>query len=146
MQTNYTEQLREVLANARKCIPENEYCGIGAVLYSDFNGLPVLPLCPKQKINMEHSLAEQLAYASLYSNPCHDGFHLISDKLLLTHTNQYFAPPLPFDKAVYADPIHHHGARYVSAQIGSLMSCVYCTGIISEKDDLVVFINGRVVK
>lgn len=146
MSTDYTDELREVLAKARKCIPENEFCGFGAVLYSDFDALPVLPLCPKQVINIEKCLVEQLAHASLYSNPCHDGFHLISDKLVLTHTNQYFAPPLPSNKAVYADPIRHHGARYVSAQIGSTMLCVYCTGIVSEKDDLVVFKNGREVK
>lgn len=146
MQIDYTLQLREILANTRKIIPNSEFCGIGVVLYSDFDSLPVLPLCPKQVINAENSLGKQLANASLYSNPCHDGFHLISEKFVLTHINQFFSPPLPLEKSVHTEPTAHLGARYVSAQIGSMMSCIHCTGIISEKNNLIIFRNGKEVR
>lgn len=146
MPSHSTEQLREILASARSHIPKKEFCGIGVVLYLDYVGLPVLPLCSGQSIQEGGSLAERLAQASRSSNPCHDGFHLISSKLELTHTNQYLAPPLPSNAAPYIRTTKNNGARYMSALLGSLMSSVSCTGIVSEKEGIVIFEDGIEVK
>ena len=146
MPSNRSEQLRKILETARTHIPENEFCGIGAVLYLVYDGLPVLPLCSDHSFQNSISLAEQLAQASLFSNPCHDGFHLISNELQLTHTNQYFAPPLPSKASAYSRAKKTCGARYMSAQIGSLLPMVSCTGIVSDKEGIVIFEDGMKIK
>jgi len=146
MPSHSTEQLRDILASARSQIPEKEFCGIGVVLYLDYVGLPVLPLCSGQSFQECRSLAEQLAQASLFSNPCHDGFHLISSDFRLTHTNQYFAPPLPSNATPYIRATNNSGARYMSALLGSLIPSVSCTGIASEKEGVVIFEDGVEVK
>ncbi|MGZ8214510.1 MAG: hypothetical protein ACXWTP_08425 [Methylosarcina sp.] len=146
MPTDWSKQLQKILANARESIPAREFCGIGVVLYSDFKSLPVLPLCPNQLIQQEQNIVDKLVSASLLSNPCHDGFHLISLELEVTHTNQYFAPPLPSSMNIYGRQMKNRGARYVSAQIGSLLPGVCCTGIVSDRDGLVIFENGREVE
>ncbi len=145
MTSDRAKQLRHLLANAREIIPENEFCGIGVVLYSDYYALPVFPLCPDQPHKHHDRLVDELVSASLLSNPCHDGFHLISLDFELTHRNQYFAPPLPDSKEVLKQPITSRGARYVSAQLGSLLPCVCFTGVVSERDGLIIFENGREV-
>jgi len=146
MPSHRSEQLRIILESARIHIPENEFCGIGVVLYLVYDGLPVLPLCAGQSFQKGISLAEQLAQASLFSNPCHDGFHLISDELQLTHTNQYFAPPLPSEASEYSKAKKTCGARYMSAQIGSLLPIVSCAGIVSDKEGIVIFEDGIEIK
>ncbi|QBQ56007.1 hypothetical protein [Nitrosococcus wardiae] len=146
MLTHRSEQLRKILESARAHIPENEFCGIGVVLYLIYDGLPVLPLCSYQEFQKGSSLAEQLAQASLFSNPCHDGFHLISDEFQLTHTNQYLAPPLPSNTSVYSRSKETCGARYMSAQIGSLLPMVSYTGILSDKEGVVIFEDGIEIK
>lgn len=146
MLSHRAEQLREILVSARSRIPENEFCGIGVVLYSNYTGLPVLPLCYERSFQEGGSLEDHLAQASFYSNPCHDGFHLISSELHLTHTNQYFAPPLPSNAAPFITKTKNNGARYMSALLGSLLPSVRCTGIVSEKEGVVIFEDGKVVK
>lgn len=146
MSTDITEKLREILTKTRETIPDNEFCGIGVVLYSEFRHLPVLSLCPNEKHVKENTLVEQLVSVSLSSNQCHDGFHLISLDWELTHVNQYFAPPLPdlSKKTILGN--ESRGARYISARIGSLLSDIYCTGVLSDRDGLVIFKNGEEVK
>jgi hypothetical protein len=133
------------LAEARRSIPENEFCGIGVVLYSDFSALPVLPLCPNQTLRNGKTIVENIIHASLFSNPCHDGFHLISQEFELTHTNQYFAPSLPSSNEIFECQMKSRGARFISAQIGSLIAGVSYTGVISDRDGLVIFEKGREV-
>ncbi len=143
---NTVTHLRQILANVRKSIPTDEFCGLGIVIYTDLDDLPVWPLCPHQEIDSGKGLVELLAHASLYSNPCHDGFHLVSDRLELTHINQYFAPPLPVDKEVLEAGRSNRGARYMSAQIGSLIKSIRCTGIFSDRDGLVIFQAGKEIR
>lgn len=146
MPSHSSEQLRIILEDAKTLIPENEFCGLGVVMYSTYDDLPVLPLCSDQSINKGSSLAEQLAQASLFSNPCHDGFHLLSDELQFTHTNQYFAPPLPSKASQYSKAKKTCGARYMSAQLGSLLPMVSCTGIVSDSEGIVIFEDGLEIK
>lgn len=143
MRFSGTEYLRQLLIDARNCIPDGEFCGMGVVLYADATSLPVLGLCPEKFVPRTAHLAEHLAQASLLSNPCHDGFHLVSTNFELTHTNQYFAPPIPPGKAMPVFPVRYCGARYMSAKIGSLLPSVSCAGIVSDRDGLVIFKNGR---
>lgn len=143
MPNDTAKQLREILQNVRKRIPKEEFCGLGVIIYSNIKDLPILPLCPNQAIEKGKELVEQLALASFYSNPCHDGFHLISDKLELTHKNQYFAPQIPAQKDAFDFGLMNRGARYMSAQIGSLIPSVCCIGIFSNRDGLVVFQDGK---
>ena len=146
MSADNTKKLRGILAQAREIIPDKEFCGIGVVLYSELTHLPVLSLCPNETHVKANTLAQQLVNASLASNQCHDGFHLISPEWKLTHVNQYFAPPLPDSSNRNILGNESRGARYISARIGSLLPNIYCTGILSDRDGLVIFSNGDEVK
>lgn len=137
-----TEKLKEILAKTRKIIPKEEFCGVGVVVYSRFIDLPVLSLCPDEIYVKKGALIEQLVSVSLASNQCHDGFHLISLEWELTHANQYFAPPLPNVKQKEILGNESRGARYISARIGSLLSSVDCTGVLSDRDGIVIFKDG----
>ena len=82
---------------------------------------------------------------SSLSEPCHDGFQLVSQGWQLTHRNQYFAPPI--DLTISADYLQTKdiGARYLSALFGSKIRGVICIGIVSERDGLVIFQDGKEV-
>ncbi len=145
MPSHRIEKLRKILTQARIIIPDDQFCGIGVILYSEFSHLPVLPLCPDEINIKTNTLADQLVNASLASNPCHDGFHLISSEWNLTHVNQYFAPPIPDLTSNKILGNESRGARYISARIGSLLPSINCTGVLSDRDGLVVFRNGEEV-
>ena len=142
---NLTKQLNKLLTDAKAIIPDNEFCGTGVVLYSDISRLPVFSLCPINVQTKGDTLVEMLVNVSLASNPCHDGFHLISHDWSLTHTNQYFAPPIPESIDINNLGNESRGARYVSALFGSLLPNVYCTGVISDRDGIVIFMEGKEV-
>ena len=146
MECKNTEKLSDLLLDVKNLIPSDEFCGVGVILYYDLSGLPILPLCPEISLPRATALKEQIVYVSLASNPCHDGFHLLSTSWKLTHTNQYFAPPLI---SVPAKELHGNvsrGARYISALLGSKLENVCCIGILSDSDGLVIFKNGKELK
>lgn len=140
MQNSHVEKLKSILHEVQNIIPKNDFCGVGLVVYSEFRTLPVLSLYPRIKIT-GIDLIEQIINASRFTSDCHDGFHFISNDWKLTHRNQYFAPPIPADLRLTDKG--NFGARYVSALLGSLLPNVICTGIVSERDGVVVFEDGK---
>lgn len=136
-------KLKLLLQEAYEAFPPGEFCGLGLILYSDIEGLPVVDLCMTSSIQPRGQLVEQIVRASLLSNPCHDGFHLISLDWKMTKRNQYFAPPInqSLDKKIIIRK--NLGARYMSALLGSFLPSVVCTGLISERDGPIIFINGE---
>lgn len=145
MQEAETSILKAALEQARHAITEADFCGFGVIVYSDLSQLPVFPLCHRSSEMELVSLGEQIAKVSRLSEPCHDGFQLVTQDWQLTHRNQYFAPPI--DSKISADclPSKDIGARYLSALFGSKISGVICIGIVSERDGLVIFKDGKEV-
>lgn len=142
MTVSDSERMQDLLLRIRETIPDAEFCGVGLILYSDVASLPIAPLCPGTNPPEAATLEDGISNASRLSDPCHDGFHLVSDDWRLTHTNQYFAPPLPCDFLIEGKP--GFGARHASALLGSLLPAVICTGVLSAGDSLVVFQDGRI--
>lgn len=136
-------RMKRVLEDAKNATPKNEFGGIGLILYSNFAQLPVLPLHQNITANNNESLTQQIANASNLTNMCHDGFHLISKEWVLTHKNQYFAPPIPLDAKLAKR--ENLGARYMSALLGSFLPSVICIGIVSERDGIAIFESGKEV-
>lgn len=135
-------KLRCLLDEVRKNIPNNEFCGVGVVICSTFEEMPIASLCPGHSLPDRGTIAEKIADCSFSSHPCHDGFHILNEIWELKARNQYFAP---FIEGVELNGNHSVGARYVTAQYGSLLKSVACTGVLSERDGLVVFVNGKPV-
>lgn len=138
---NPAQQLKALLQRTREVIPSEEFCGVGVVVAADLQQLPIAPLCGDASIPVQQDLAEQIAECSFYSKPCHDGFQIVSSQWRLAHRNQYFAP---FPSEEQRKTIGHSnvGSRYMAARFGSLIAGVLCTGLLSERDGLLVFAGG----
>lgn len=135
------ERMRDLLLRLRMTIPKEEFCGVGLILYSDVTSLPIASLRPGNSPLEGGTLEDIISKASCLSEPCHDGFHLVSNDWRLTHVNQYFAPPLPTNITLEVRP--GFGARHASALLGSLLPGVICIGVLGNGDSLVVFQEGR---
>lgn len=136
------DKLKELLSGVREMMADREFCGVGVVVHQQFAVLPVVSLCPSAELPKGKTLAEDIALCSLASNDCHDGFQLVSNDWVLTRRNQYFAP---FIKGVTSLNHEAVGARYMAAKHGSLLESVLCTGLISDRDGLLVFVNGKAI-
>lgn len=138
---NPPEQLRDLLLRVRDSIPNEDFCGVGIVVSADLIRLPIASLCTDASLPAQQDLAEQIAECSLYSRPCHDGFQIVSEQWQLVQRNQYFAP---FPAAECRELIGrvNVGSRYMAARFGSLIEGVVCTGLLSERDGIVVFERG----
>lgn len=138
---NPAKQLRNLLLRVRDSIPGEEFCGVGVVVSADLERLPIAPLCSDASFPAQQNLAEQIVECSLYSRPCHDGFQIVSEQWQLVQRNQYFAP---FPSVQHRELIGsmNVGSRYVAARFGSLIEGVMCTGLLSERDGIVVFEGG----
>jgi len=138
---NPAQQLKALLQRTREAIPAEEFCGVGVVVAADLKRLPIASLCRDASIPGQQDLAEQIAECSFYSKPCHDGFQIVSSQWRLVRRNQYFAP---FPSEEQRECIGHSnvGSRYMAARLGSLVEGVLCTGLLSERDGLLVFVGG----
>ena len=101
-------------------------------------------MCADAAIPVRLGLPQQIADCSLYSSPCHDGFQIVSDQWELVRRNQYFAP-YPSEKQRASIEQGNVGSRYMAARFGSLIEGVLCTGLLSDRDGVVVFERGLVV-
>jgi hypothetical protein len=136
------KQLKDLLQRTRACIPNGDFCGVGVVVCSSLDRMPIASLCIGADLPIHDDLAQQIAECSLHSNPCHDGFQLISSQWELVARNQYFAP-FPLDEERGLSRTNDNvGSRYMAARLGSLIDTVLCTGLLSERDGLVVFVRG----
>ena len=135
------ERLKDLLMRVRDSIPNEEFCGVGVVVSADFERLPIASLCTSATFPVQQDLAEQIAECSLYSRSCHDGFQIVSDQWQLVQRNQYFAP-FPAAECRKLIGSVNVGSRYMAARFGSLIEGVVCTGLLSERDGIVVFEGG----
>lgn len=138
------ERLRNLLLRVRDSIPREEFCGVGVVVSADSERLPIVSLCTDAKLPAQQDLAEQIAECSLYSRPCHDGFQIVSEQWQLVRRNQYFAP-YPAANCRELIGSVNVGSRHMAARLGSLMEGVVCTGLLSERDGIMVFEGGMPV-
>lgn len=137
-----THRLTDLLVRVRQTIPDGEFCGVGLIVYSEISELPILDLCARSSGMRSKDLVHGISSASRSTNKCHDGFHLISCDWRLTHTNQYFAPPIP--AGFELRETLGIGARHASALLGSLLPSVICSGVFTGNDTLIVFQNGSI--
>lgn len=136
------EQFKDLLKRVRLFIPDDEFCGVGIVLYASLTDLPIRDLCFSAGLPKACDLAEQVALCCLESSSCHDGFQFVSTDWTLTKRNQYFAP---YSQHVFREMNGNVGSRYMAAKLGSLMDSVVCTGVLGDRDGLLVFVNGVAV-
>ena len=134
-------QLKALLQRISEAIPPEEFCGVGVVVAADWQQLPIASLCQDASISGQQDLAEQIAECSFYSKPCHDGFQIVSSQWRLVRRNQYFAPS-PFEGQGEYIGLNSVGSRYMAARLGSLIEGVLCTGLLSERNGLLVFVDG----
>ena len=135
------ERLKNLPLRVRDSIPNEEFCGVGVVVSADLERLPIASLCTDANFPAQEDLAEQIAECSLYSRSCHDGFQIVSDQWQLVQRNQYFAP-FPAAECRKLIGSVNVGSRYMAARFGSLIEGVVCTGLLSERDGIVVFEGG----
>ncbi|MET0463061.1 MAG: hypothetical protein ABW007_07900 [Chitinophagaceae bacterium] len=137
--------LRELLLTLEQTKDES-FSGIGLIIYTDFDILPVAPLIDKVPSDYHlpvsglQNIATFLIRISSFASDYHDGFHLISaTELKLTHICQYFSPPI--SKNLNTE--YFVGGRYRAAQYGSMVNGVELTGVIGSKYGPTVFYKGH---
>jgi len=124
------------------------FAGIGLLVYTSQN-LPVTPLVPNVSALQlpTRTRGEALALLSTisrYDSCFHDGFHLVDGSTLrVTHVSQFFSPPIPPDLSDLG-LTRGVGARYMAAYLGSLMTGVELTAILSGDEGGLVFDRGEV--
>lgn len=119
---------------------QHDFSGIGLLIYRDLEAIPAFPLRHGFSPASRQPVAEAILELASVGNPYHDGFHLLTENLELTHSCQYLAPPI--DRTVNVSPSQQIGARYMTALFASKLSSVVATGIVSAVGKVVVFENG----
>ena len=131
----------ELLINAQHRIPKREFGGLGLLVCSDASALPMCPLSSEETAPDIADVVGAICNASMLSNPHHDGFHILSSDLKLTHTNQYIAPPVPPDfLPVCRTP--GFGARHMSALLASRLPAVICAAVLNTRNSILIFADG----
>ena len=138
------EFLLDILGSteARK---EYSFMGLGIIIYKTIENLPISSLTDMSKgenlpISEIGDIKEKLLQYSKIDSPFHDGFHLISSNLELTHISQFFSPPVVDDPKISIG--YNHGARYRAAQFGSCIPDIVVTGVLSNNYGAIIFRNG----
>ncbi|MFC1749616.1 diadenylate cyclase [Pseudomonadota bacterium] len=134
-----------IIDKLKKGVP-NGFSGLGIIFIDDNSDeLPISPLLEgKQnfsKIRDEKSIVEFLIKISSYKDERHDGFHIISKTKGLLDISQYFSPPIP---KLFENTIYNVGARFRTAQFGSICEKVSLIVIIGQSGDISVAKNGAV--
>lgn len=122
----------------------SDFSGFGLLIYrGDVLDLPVSPLVKMAKlenpISEVEKILEFLFSISRYSDIRHDGYHLIHENLGLTHIAHFFAPPIPHD---FIPNKFNVGARYRSAEIGSIIPTIASIVIFGTNGNISQFQNG----
>ena len=137
-------EVRQILEAVRSAMPTSEFCGVGLLVCSDVSAVPMCPLGGEADIGDSSDIVRAICNASTRSNPNHDGFHILSPDLHLTHTNQYIAPPLS-PGFVAPDAMPGFGARHMSALLASLLKPVSCAAVLNTQEEILVFADGRLL-
>jgi hypothetical protein len=124
----------------------SSFSGLGVILYTSLDELSVFPLrdsCENFALPIYgwHDIELTLKEISEKSSIYHDGFHLISTNVSLTHIAQYFSPPI-VKNLVTKHRNELFGCRYLAAQFGSCLKGVMATALVSNSYGCVLFVNG----
>lgn len=136
------DEFKEVLLNIEAEVSD-DFSGIGIVIYSDIEGIPIFPLQNVSFVSKYTGLIPTFVEISKVESPYHDGFHFITSDLTLTHTSQYFSPPIV--QGVEVDSSRIIGGRYMAALFGSCLDNILMTGIVTKNNGVVIFKNGEEV-
>ena len=123
---------------------DKPFSGIGILISNDISSLPISPLYNSNAKIRNGNLLEQLLNLSDYNNLYHDGFHILSTDLKITHSSQYFYPKPPANFVLIAE--NKHGVRYFVAQIGSTLPNVEYTAIVGGGYGVCIFKDGKIVE
>ena len=123
---------------------DKPFSGIGLLVCDDVKGLPLFSLYKSNTIFSNESLLERLMELTDYKNKFHDGFHVLSTSLEITHTSQYFYPKPTTE--VSLDVSQGHGVRYFVAKAGSKIPNVLYTAIVGDNYGVCIFKNGQEIK
>lgn len=137
------DNLSSLLVKIDRSKPDN-FAGIGVILYSELNGLPISPLKNfnpsfEMPVTSDSEIEKRLLTISEISNDFHDGFHLIDHNFSLTHISLYFAAPIVISPNVE----YHFGSRYRAAFYGSFLPQIIACGVISNAHRPVIFQEGN---
>jgi hypothetical protein len=124
------------------------FSGLGLIFYAKLDGIPLSSL---RLVNPEGmtfplkglgNIVTTIHHLNVKNSFYHDGFHLLSAEMELTHICQYFSPPIQSNVSVdYAK-----GGRFRAAQYGSCLEGVLATGVIGEEYGPFIFIKGKSCK
>jgi len=122
------------------------FTGIGIIIInSDIGTLPISPLL-SEDVDLTEYLDSQAVVNFLFAisnikDKRHDGFHVVSEDLRLLKISQYFSPLIPKD---FKGTVFDVGARYRTAQYGSLYENVNSIITVSQTGDISIAKNGIV--
>lgn len=133
--------VRKLLTNIQRTIPDSELCGVGLLVCSDPDRLPMCPLNSNPTTSDTDDVVNAICNASMIGNPNHEGFHVLTPGMELTHTNQYIAPPLPPDFLSMC-PSPGVGARHMSALLASRLPEVICAATLNTRNNILIFVDG----
>jgi hypothetical protein len=123
---------------------DKPFSGVGIIVSNDISSLPISSLYDSEAEIKATNLLEQLLDLSDYNNLYHDGFHVLSTDLKITHSSQYFYPKPPKNFVLNASS--KHGVRYFVAKIGSTLPNIEYTAIVGGDYGVCIFKNGKIVK
>lgn len=123
-----------------------EFSGLGVIIVKEEIGtLPISPLLSKSTDYSHLTNAQEiinfLFHISNVNDMRHDGFHVISLKFGLLRISQFFSPNIPTN---FKETVFDVGARYRTAQYGSLHQSVASVIVINQTGEVSVAINGYV--
>lgn len=137
------DRVLNLLKKLKKEVPGNTFTGTGIVIYESLDELPLFLMSENSKVEDNADVYSTILESSLATNPNHDGFNMVNNELKITHRNVYFAPPI--NREVIFDSSNGYGTRYVAALMGSTISGVLLTAVVSNSYGIVVFENGKVI-
>ncbi len=137
--------LKAITDSVSKGVPTG-FTGLGIIFISeDIGTLPISPLLNEDGFNTadvdEQAIVNFLFSISNHKDKRHDGFHVVSQDLGLLKISQYFSPLIPEG---FNDTVFNVGARYRTAQYGSLYENVASIIVVSQKGEVSIARNGIV--
>jgi DNA integrity scanning protein DisA with diadenylate cyclase activity len=137
------ELLEKLLVELSKNRNE-DFQGLGIIIYKNMRHLPVTPLVLSGSLSYLpisgfENIVEILNKISRLESPFHDGFHMISTDMILTHVSQYFSTPIVKEAVVK----YQYGSRYRTALYGSFLKDLYACCILSNQYGPIICKDGK---
>lgn len=135
--------LRKVLLEVHSA-RDLTFSGAGVIVWDGISSLPIISMRTELPTSAGLLTSCKLRALSDMASVYHDGFHVVDTSMNLVVASAYFSPPIPpaLDRP---HPSVHHGARFFTALFGSRLPGVLCTGIVSPRYGLHLFLQGREV-